>query len=139
MTTAPSIPKIHPLIRRTLVNDVTIRRFTQDRVFAGKKLPEGTELPAVNIDLEFSSSVAPPSARHWAFTGAVECLAETWEDAEDLGEAVLTALLSLIGTSHVEGVVIDVFDWGVQSVEAGEWTPPKPQQIVTVTVTARAA
>lgn len=136
MTTI-AIPSIHPLVRRVLSQDADVKRFTQGRVFAGRYPSIPTELPAVRFRLPAVTSVSAPAPRWWAYTGDVDCHADTEEQADGLVGAVLGALLQLEGTTHAEGVVQGVFNWSVQSVEDGEWSPPKPQRIVTVTLTAR--
>ena len=133
-----TIPSIHPMVRRVLADDPDVRHLTRDRVYAGNYPNPLPALPAVRFRFGGGNPVAQPTAEWWAFTGSVVCHAETEADADLLSGAVLGALLGMEGTSHPEGVVQGVFGWGVLSAEDGEWTPPKPQRIVTVTLTARA-
>jgi len=133
-----TLPSIHPLVKQALRSDPAVRRITQDRVFAGKYPPE-VVLPAVRFRFQWADPLARPTTQWWSFTGEVVCHADSEEVADDLAGAVLGALLQLEGTSHSQGVVQGALDWGVQSVEDGEWTPPKPGRIVAVTLTARPA
>jgi hypothetical protein len=136
--TAIVIPNIHPVVLNVLRADQSVRHYTRDRVYAGS-YPSGVELPAVRFRFQWSDPLASPTTQWWSFTGQVDCHADTEVDAEGLAGAVLGTLLQMEGATHDKVVVQGVLDWGVQSVEDGEWTPPKPQRIVAVTLTARAA
>lgn len=134
-----TIPNVHVLVRKALIADPDVKRLAGGRVYAGRYPEIPIQLPAVRFRFVASDPLARPTAQWWAFTGQVDCHADTEVAADDLAAAVLGALLQLEGTTHTEGVVQGVLSWGVQSVEDGEWTPPKPQRIVAVTLTARAA
>lgn len=135
--TAIAIPDVHVMVRRVLATDYDVLRYT-DRVYAGRYPSVPLELPAIRFRFSFIDPIATPTTQWWSYTGLVECHADTEAEADSLAGAVLGALLQLEGTTQTEGVIQGVLNWGVQSVEDGEWTPPKPQRIVAVTLTARA-
>lgn len=133
-----TLPDVHPLVRKVLVDDSDVRHLVRDRVYAGKYPPTLVELPAVRFRFQYLSPTAPPTAEWWRMTGQVDCHADSESEADVLVGAVLDALLRLEGTTHDGAVVQGVFNWGVIGREDNEWTPPKPMRIVTVTLTARA-
>lgn len=133
------IPKVHPMMRKYLLGHTSVRSIAYDRVFAADRFPPDTELPAIRFKFDFQTPATEPAPVWWRMTGLVNCVADDESTADDLADAVLTALLQLEGTNQEGTVVQAVFDWGVQSVEDGAWAPPKPQRIVTVTITVRTA
>lgn len=137
------IPDIHVLVRKALLASTGITDLVGDRVYAGdypRVKPEeapNVTLPAIRFRFPFADPLSDNTTAWWAFSGQVEAHAETEGNAGALEGAILAVLLGLEGTSHAEGIVQGVRGWGLQSGVDGEWSPPRPQRIVAVTLTAR--
>lgn len=132
-----SLVKFHPLVRREIVADTEVARLVGDRVFAGQ-YPEGLgKFPAIRFRFAQAVPLEYPVPTLWDSTGDFDVHAPSEDEADEIADALLNALLRLEGTTHDEGDVISVDSWVIESSIDDNYTPPMPHRVVTVTLTAR--
>lgn len=136
MTTldAPLID-VHAMVRRHLRADANVLAFT-DSVHA-RHLPKGKDVPAIIVAVLSVTEVTSGVGLAWTYLVQVECQAASHIEAGQMASAVTGSLLKLSG-AQPEGVVLDCAPRGVTVLDGDEFTPVRPNHIVTVEITGRA-
>ena len=76
-------------IRTALSGDSTVTDITSTRIFASPVIPQGTKLPAASMYLSATTSGGLEIGN---YSNTVNCFADTYNEAEDLQDAVFEAL-----------------------------------------------
>jgi len=134
--TTPILVDVHGLLVRYLRADTQVSALVGKRVYA-RNYPDRVTLPACRVEMPAQTGVSVPAPIWWTFDGQVHCHGTNHQEAMAVAEQVQRALLELENTVQPEGVVQGVNAFGVESGDDTEWTPPKPDWIVVVDITAR--
>jgi hypothetical protein len=76
-------------MRTALLLDATVNAIADNRIYASPVVPSDIELPAVSMYL---TTVTDGGLEYGNFPNTVNCFADSYNDAEDLQDAVFQAL-----------------------------------------------